>query len=306
MILTALPAWLLADVDHVAQLLHERMHARAAVIRVACPDLFAEGHRLNYAALVLLAAQTGQYQRDRVQHAAAAAELIAAATQTHDGLVDRVERRRSQRRDEAWAHPVELMVGDYLFALAAGEMALSPDARVISLYAQAVTRITESTLMAAVALQPLEQAQRLHLAWLGDRHGALYGAACRAGGVCAGVTPAQVEALGVFGEHLGVAWHVRKEVDTFAAQDSETLPLEMLSLPVIFAAHYGDGERVAAALEAAHLREQQAWLRREVEQYGLAPARNELQRVLSQAQQALEGLPAGPGREALAWLVGEA
>ncbi|PDW02189.1 polyprenyl synthetase family protein [Candidatus Viridilinea mediisalina] len=301
MMLTALPSWLLADVDHIVQIIRERTSARAAVISIAGSQLLTAKREPIHAALVLLAAQFGTYRRERVQHAAAAAELIYAATQTHDALVDEGERRRGQHRTGTWEHPVALMVGDYLFALAAGEMALSPDARVINFYSQAVMRITEGTLMPPPPLFPLEQGCQQHFTRIRDTHAALYGAACRAGGACAGASTEQIEALGVFGEELGLALRLTQELHMFTTSNSEQQPITTMSLPLIFAAAQTDHARLLAALDTAAPNEQ-AWLRSTVQRYGLEPTQSEVRRIISQAHKMLEHLPAHAGRDLLAQL----
>lgn len=287
------------DLRHVEQIIIERTRSRAAVISVAGARLLAPGVERTHATLVLLAAQTGAYQRERVQHAAAAAELIYAATQTHDDLVDEAERRRGRPRDGEWGHAVALMVGDYLFALAAGEMALSPDARVISFYSQAVMRITESTLEPPAPPRPLEEARVRHLQRLSGTHAALFGAACRAGSACVGASAEQIEALGSFGEQLGLALRLGDEILSFAAPAGAGLPAGTLSLPLIFAVAHGDGERLCAGLDSADPAEL-GWAVAEVRRHGIAPTRTELARLAAQARAALDGVPPGAARAALA------
>lgn len=298
-----LPPALVADMQQVEQIVVERTQSRAAVISVAGSRLLRpEGTRLR-AALVLMAARTGVYKLAQALHAAAAVELIHAATQTHADLVDQAERRRGRPQRGEWSNGISLMVGDYLFALAAGEMALAPDARVIGYYAQAVQRITESTLAAAPLLLPLEAAQTQHLERLGGP-ASLVAAACRAGGACAGASPAQIEALGAFGHALGIAMQLGDEIRDFVAHDdlgapATSLRAGVLSLPLIWAGQGADPGRLAAALDSGDL-DEQAWAVAEVAAHGLVPARVEAARQAGMAHAALSELPASAGREDLA------
>lgn len=298
-----LPPALAAELQHVEQIVLERTHSRAAVISVAGARLLAGGPR-THAALVLMAAQTGVYQRERVAHAAAAVELIHAATQTHDDLVDEAERRRGAARSGEWGHGVALMVGDYLFALASGEMALSPDPRVIGYFAGAVMRITEETLAPPPPLAPLEEARARHLERLAGTAAALYAAACKAGGACGGAPAEQIEALGRFGHDLGLALRLGDEARDFVAPAGGEAPGASLragavTMPLIFAAASGDGAALAAALDGGDPAAQ-AWATAEVRRHGLAPTRAEVARLSAQARVALAGVPPGDAREALA------
>lgn len=318
-----LPPALAADLQRVEQIVLERTRSRAAVISVAGARLLGQGNQRPRAALVLMAAQTGAYRRERVLHAAAAVELIHAATQTHDDLIDEGERRRGAPRTGEWNHGVALMVGDYLFALASGEMALSPDPRVIDYYAQAVKRITEESVAPAPPLSPPELGRARHLERISGTDAALYAAACKAGGACGGAPPEQIEALGHFGHSLGLAMRLGDEIADFAAPPGavstadavstsgapgdEHLPGASLragaiTLPLLCALSSGDSAALAAALDSADP-DVQARAIEEVRRHGLGPARAELARLAAQARAALAGVPEGEPRHALAEVV---
>lgn len=294
-----LPPALADDMRHVEQIILQRTHSRIAVISIAGARLMsAQGDRAR-AALVLLSARTGDYRAERVLHAAAAVELIYAATQTHGDLVDEAERRRGEARRGDWGQGVSLMVGNYLFALASGEMALAPDPRVIDFYSQAVMQISESALAAPPPLAPLDLARAAHLERLAGA-ASLVAAACRAGGACADAPPEQIEVLARFGHELGLALAVADEVRAFAGgAPPDSLRAGAVSLPLILAAHAGDAERLAAALDGGDPAEH-AWAAAEVGRHGLAPARAEVSRLAARARVALAALPAGDDREALA------
>ncbi len=293
-----------ADLQQVEQIIHERTHARAAVISIAGSHLSPPDVPRLRAALVLLAAQTASYHLEQVIHAAAAVELIHAATQTHNDLVDEAERRRGRPRAGPWNHGVALMVGDYLFALAAGEMALSPDPRVIIFFTEAVKQITEGILMPAAPLQPLEEGRARHLERIGHTDAALIVAACKAGAAAAGADPEHIETLGHFGHELGLALRLGDEVRDFTEHNGSAAPgaslrAGVVTLPLIFAAALGNGPRLAAALDSTDTAEQ-SWAVDTVRRYGLTPARAEVLRCAESARGMLARVPPGPGREALA------
>jgi geranylgeranyl pyrophosphate synthase len=293
------PPALADDLQHVEQVILERTHSRSAVINVAGTRLLGPQGERTRAALVLMAARTGDYSAERVIHAAAAVELIAAATQTHGDLVDEAERRRGEPRKGEWGEGVALMVGDYLFALASVEMALAPDPRVIGYYSQAVMQITESALVPPPSLDAPEIARARHLERLAGA-AALVAAACKAGGACADASPEQLEALARFGHALGLALILAEEVRAFAGGAvAPSMQAGAVTLPLIFTAAAGDGARLAAALDGGDPAEQ-AWAAAEVARRGLAPARAEVAGLADEAMAALAALPPGDARDALA------
>jgi geranylgeranyl pyrophosphate synthase len=295
---------LAADLDQVDQMVRERTRARAAVIRAADPHLLRPSEDRLRATLVLLSAQVGAYRLEQIIHVAAAIELIHAATRTHNDLVDEAERRRGQARQGDWNHGLSLMVGDYLFALAAGEMALSPDPRVISYFSQAVMRICESELAPVPALRPLDRACEQYFAHTGGGAAALFAAACRAGAACGGLPAEQIEALGQFGQCLGLALRVGEELRDFTRGSANGASLAGASLrrgestlPLIFAADAGDGARLELSLDSGGA--DLDWAVAEVRRHGVAPARAEISRLVDAARTALAGVPAGTARDAL-------
>ena len=304
MIQPPLPAALGADIHEVERIIQERTCARAAVISVADPHLLRPGDTRLRSALVLLTAHLGDYRLSQAIHAAAAIELIYAATSTHDGLVDEVDRRRGQVRQGDWNHGISLMVGDYLFALAAGEMALSPDPRVISYFSQAVMQICESQLAPVRALRPSEQAIEQYFAYIAGTSAALYAAACKAGAACGGLDAEQIEALGCFGHELGMALRIGEELRDFARGSANGMSLAGTSLrhgaatlPLILAAAAGDGSRLELALESGQA--DLDWSVGEIRRHGVDPARAELTRRTAAAHTALASFPVGPARTAL-------
>ncbi len=226
----ALPPALSADLEHVDALISARASARSAVLQFVERHLVVSSGRRVRAALTLLSARLGRYELAQVQHAAAAVELIYAATQVHDDLIDEAERRRSSvSLQRGWDGDLALMIGNYLFALAASEMALAPDPRIIAFFSRAVMAICEGQLAPVSLAQSPDEARAQYRARIGSRTAALFEAGCKAGMVCGAGDPQQVEALGRFGYELGMA--VQTAADARALEAD--LRRGVITLPLI-------------------------------------------------------------------------
>ena len=250
---------LISDLEQVDRIVLERVRTRSVVIGVAGRHVLAAGGKRIRAILALLSAQIGQYDLDRVIHAAAAVELIHAASLVHDDLIDEAERRRGvpavHRR---WDGDVALMVGDYLFALAAAEMALAPDPRIIGYFSQGVMTICEGELAPVTVVTPLEDALDQYFYKIGCKTAALFEAACKAGAVCGGLAQAAVDALGRFGYDLGIAFQIIDDVldytglpEQLGKPAANDLRAGTITLPLIYAVDAGGGSDLAAAIDAA-------------------------------------------------------
>lgn len=139
------------------------------------------------ASVILAVANMGTIDTQRTTHAAAALELIRAGTAMHRRLIDPSLRTTTQRTSTpSFVHGPTLMLGDYFYALAANEMAQSPNARIIADYATCVMDIAEAFLTSI----PLSDSAVFHNALLhiDAIEGALMQRAIRAGQICGSVT----------------------------------------------------------------------------------------------------------------------
>lgn len=304
-----LPATLLADLQAVEAQILRRIDSQSVLINAAGAHIVRSGGKRLRAMLALLAAQLGTYTLERTIHAAAAVELIHAASLVHDDLIDAAERRRGHVTVHThWDHGVALMVGDYLFALAAGEMALAPDARVIQIFSEAVMTISASELHPVMTTTPLTEALNQYYTKIGGKTAALFEAAAAAGMVCGGGTPEQIKALARFGYDVGLAFQIIDDVLDFIGDEAtlgkpagNDLREGTITLPLIYAVSTGQSNGLAAIVDVSAPSEAQ--IRHaiaDVERLGgiersIAEARRLAQRGLA----ALDGFPPSPAKDLL-------
>jgi heptaprenyl diphosphate synthase/octaprenyl-diphosphate synthase len=251
---------LLDDLARVEHLLLQRTASRSPLLAASGAHTVAAGGKRVRAALVLLAASLGQYTLERAIHPAVAVELLHAASLVHDDLVDHTLRRRGRVTVHTrWDNDVALMLGDYLFALAAGELAAEPDSRVIRFYTHAAQTLVEGELSPVTHLEPLDVALAQYFHKIGCKTAALFEAACKAGIAVAGGSPEQVEALGRFGYELGLAFQIVDDVLDFTGSEAalgkpagNDLREGTLTLPLIYAVAHGHDPRL---LRLAHTRQ---------------------------------------------------
>ena len=302
------PPALLADLERVDQIILERIQPRLAVIKVAGEHILTSGGKRIRAALILLSAQLGRYDLDQALHSAAAVELIHAASLVHDDLVDQAERRRGALTVHTrWNGDVALMVGDYLFALAAAEMALAPDPRIIGFFSRGVMTICEGELSPVTKVTPPDVAIEQYLYQIGCKTAALFEAGCKAGMVCGGGTPEQIEALGRFGYDLGLAFQIVDDVldyvgdvATLGKPAGNDLREGTITLPLIYAVEAGGAELAGIIDLQPPDDERIQWALAEVRRRGGAErALAEAQRYVESAVSHLDSLPDSAAKQAL-------
>lgn len=306
-----LPATLITDLEAVEHQMMQRIDSKSALITAAGQHIVRSGGKRLRAAMTLLAAQLGRYELGDVIHAAAAVELIHAASLVHDDLIDGADRRRGCITVHTkWDQGVALMVGDYLFALAAGEMALAPDARVIQIFSQAVMTISESELHPVMAPAPLETALSQYYAKIGGKTAALFEAATAAGMVCGGGDAQQIAALSRYGYDIGLAFQIVDDVLDFVSDEAtlgkpagNDLREGTITLPLIYAVSTGRANGLATLLDDYEelSDEQVSRAILQVEQLGgVDRSLNEARALVERGLAALEIFPPSPAKELLA------
>lgn len=309
MISLPIPEDLRVDLAQVENVVVARMQERPVVIQAARSVMEPNDLPPARAMLTLLAARLGRYDFQRVLHAAVAAELIHAATVVHDGLVDEAMRRRAQpASSQRWSGDVALMVGDLLLALAAAEMALAPDARIIGLYSRAVMAFCEGKLAPVSHVTPFAQALAEYEYAAECRTAALFSAAARVGAICGGGDDALGDRMARFGMELGMALHIAADIRDFTAVDGSAgrgLRAGRITLPLIYAVEAGGGAELAALVDQQPFdARRSAAALDQIVLLGVPPARAAAQERAQRAMDLLTALPAQATRDALIALTG--
>jgi heptaprenyl diphosphate synthase/octaprenyl-diphosphate synthase len=174
--------------QHIDALIQSQLAPNASQIAAEALNSTAVAlPRHAVASVILAVANIGTIDTHRTAHAAAALELIRAGAAMHRRLIDPSLRTATQRTSTpSFVHGPTLMLGDYFYALAANEMAESPNARIIADYATCVMQIAEAFLTSI----PLSDPAVFHNALLhiDAIEGALMQCAINAGMICGGIT----------------------------------------------------------------------------------------------------------------------
>jgi heptaprenyl diphosphate synthase len=266
--------------------------------------------------LVALAAQFGDPTRPDVARAGVVVELTHLATLYHDDVMDEAQVRRGVPSvNSRWGNSIAILAGDHLFARAADLLAdLGVDA--VRLQAQTFSRLVRGQI-AETAGPRGEDPIAHHLFVLAEKTGSLIGTSARFGAMFAGAPPATVEALAEYGEVVGMAFQLSDDLIDIASESEQSgktpgtdLREGVPTLPVLYAlAAEDDGDPGNARLrellsqgpitDDAELAEALDLLR---ESAAMKRARETVRGYADRARHALDGLPDGPARRALAAL----
>lgn len=293
-----LPADIYSDLEHINAIIAERIRFRPEVERIAAPHTIHPASERLHAALVLMCASVGDYSLERSAHAAAAVEFIQAASSLHNALVaELADSHATTNSKPSWRGNVDLMVGDYLYALAAAEMALTPDQRIIAYFSESVMAISEGEMAPVQIVTPLSHALEQYDYTIGRQIATLCEAACKAGAICGELDIELVKLLGSYGYALGMAHAIVRDVQQL--RTAEVNSRFSLTLPLIYAAD--ESYPLTQLLSSASLSAEQrtAVMTAALTLGGDTRALADAQMHIERACALLEGLPPGPARAAL-------
>jgi heptaprenyl diphosphate synthase/octaprenyl-diphosphate synthase len=248
-----------ADLERVESAMLARMVSRQASLRDAGIYTVQSGGKRLRALLVLLSAHLGSYAFDRAVHPAVAIELLHAASLVHDDVVDHAAARRGRATVHMqWSRDVALALGDYLFGLAAYELAHEPDPRIIGYYVHASQRMVEGELNPVTCIDPQADAEAQYYRKIGYKTAVLFEAACKSGIAVCGGSPADVAALGEFGYQIGLAFQIIDDILDMVESEQvlgkpagNDLREGTITLPLILAAAQDSREVLRLPLQGA-------------------------------------------------------
>ncbi len=184
--------------------------------------LYDAGGKRIRPVLALLTAQLGEGVTDEVVRAAEALEVTHLGSLYHDDVMDSADRRRGvAAAHTVWGNNVAILTGDLLFSRASTIMA-ELGQRAMQLQAATFERLVLGQMHESVGPQPGDDPVEFYIQVLADKTGSLIAASTRAGAIFSHADEAYTDALGEYGENVGIAFQLLDDVIDLSAQPEET------------------------------------------------------------------------------------
>ncbi len=180
------------------------------------------GGKLMRPALTLLAGRIGNYNLDLLVPLAASVELLHTASLVHDDVIDNADTRRGRpTANSAFHNATTVMLGDYMFAHAADQVARTGNIRVIRLFAQTLMMMTRGEIGQDLTAYDSRQTVRDYLGRIGGKTASLFATACQGGAVVAEEPEEWIEALRSYGYNFGMAFQIVDDILDFTGDEAE-------------------------------------------------------------------------------------
>jgi geranylgeranyl pyrophosphate synthase len=270
--------------------------------------VLAGGGKLLRPALTLLSGRFGTYDLDLLVPLAASVELLHTASLVHDDVIDNASTRRGRPTANSTFHnSTTVMLGDYMFAHAAHQVALTGNIRVIRLFSETLMRMTKGEIGQDLNAYDSRQTIRDYLGRIAGKTASLFATACEGGAVVAGESEEWVEALRDYGYNLGMAFQIVDDILDFTGDEAEMgkpvgsdLMQGTLTLPALLLMEREPGDNPVQKYFDRPRKENLARAVQAVRDSDISDESYEMARGFSAgAHDALSVLPHNPAHEAL-------
>ncbi len=210
------------DMDAVDKLIIQRLQSDVVLINQIGAYIVHSGGKRLRPMIVLLAAQACGYNGNRHIDLAAIIEFIHTATLLHDDVVDGSDLRRNRETANAvWGNEASVLVGDFLYSRSFEMMVDVGQMRVMDILSHATNRIAEGEVLQLLNVHNPETSEADYMEVIKRKTATLFEAGARLGGVIAGVTEDQQQALADYGLHLGIAFQLVDDALDYNASNSD-------------------------------------------------------------------------------------
>ena len=161
--------------------------------------------------LCLLSSEVDGTPEDQAITIAASLELIHLATLVHDDAVDHSALRRGMPTVNAlFSHQISVIMGDFLYSTALTHLVRLGNLQALQALTRASTEMTLGEMRQLAVTDPLVFGENEYYALIRSKTASLMRTACELGGL-AGAARFR-EALGNFGENLGMAFQITDDL----------------------------------------------------------------------------------------------
>ena len=213
------------DIAAVEKQLRHQAHSEVETVeKVLRHTLDAGGKRLRPVFLILSAKATGRdFEVSRAVELGACMEMIHMATLIHDDVIDESATRRGRATaSSVYGNTASILSGDFFLAKAMAVLAADGDIEIIRTASRMVVEMAEGEAREVEIRGNFELGRDDHLRILRMKTAAFVECCCMIGGMMAGAESELVDALAVYGHHLGIAFQIADDMLDFRGQSSLT------------------------------------------------------------------------------------
>lgn len=298
------------ELEAVEDRLRQCVEVEDSLLKQILSSLLDSGGKRIRPALVILASKFHEADEGKVVPLAASIELLHTATLVHDDLLDgSVLRRGSATLNTSFRAGAVVLVGDYLFARAADQAAVTGSVPVVTIFAQTLMTICGGELRQAFDGAGWRRTKEDYYQSTYSKTASLFAASAEAGAIVSGAPERTARALRDYGYNLGMAFQILDDILDFTGDERELgkpigsdLRQGTATLPLLLFLETNTGHDIVSAVfdepQAAE-EDIQTLIEMVRGSPGIASARAEADRFTTDSKKAVRDLPANEYRQAM-------
>jgi heptaprenyl diphosphate synthase len=197
----------------IEELLREELTESQGIHEELCRHLLRAGGKRVRPLLVCYCGLLFSPETEELKRTAVAAELIHMASLVHDDIIDGSDFRHNRPAAHLiWGNQRAVLGGDYLFAKAFGLLAENKSTQPLTLMVDAIQNMCRGEINQDQERFNTKIGIEEYYDRIAKKTAALIEASCKAGAAVAGANPLQIEAIGHFGLHLGLAFQIIDDI----------------------------------------------------------------------------------------------
>ncbi|WP_408006528.1 heptaprenyl diphosphate synthase component II [Pseudalkalibacillus sp. A8] len=241
--LTTIYSHLRNELSTIENDLEKTIEAQHSILQDASIQLLKAGGKRIRPVFVLLSAQFGKYDVDRVKRAAVALELIHMASLVHDDVIDDASLRRGKSTIKAqWDNRVAMYTGDYIFARSLEYITHLNKLEAHKVLSEAIMEMCLGEIEQIREQYDLNQNARDYFRRIKRKTALLISVSCELGALAGDAEPHVQRQLKQFGYNVGMAFQITDDILDFTATEKQLgkpaggdLQQGNITLPVFFA-----------------------------------------------------------------------
>ena len=265
------------EFSSVNDLITQQLTSEVGLVANISQYLVASGGKRIRPLITLLAAGAlNQANNQKQIQLATAVEFLHTATLLHDDVVDMSTLRRGQPTANAnWGNASSVLVGDFVYSKAFQLMVGIGSLEVMQILSDTTTKIAEGEVQQLMAIGDLTLSEDDYFNVIRNKTAQLFEGACQASAVTAGASKAEIDDLGRYGLHLGLAFQLVDDYldysgnsDDLGKNVGDDLAEGKLTLPLI------EALRITASQTDTQNKEQHALLVKAISEKELSQIEN--------------------------------
>jgi octaprenyl-diphosphate synthase len=183
--------------------------------------VLSRGKRMR-PAIALLSGKFGEFQSELLVPLAASLELLHTASLVHDDVIDSAGTRRGRpTAGSLFDNHAAIILGDYIFAQAAGLVARTGSTEVTRLFAETMVVMATAELIEDRGAFNYNQTTDDYLHRIKGKTAALFEIAAYGGALVSRADPRFAAALRIYGDNVGMAFQIVDDILDFTGDAQE-------------------------------------------------------------------------------------